>query len=304
MKAVTMFLLCALVCLFTSTAIAQPNSQSIVIPDGDLIEEFFILMGEGKYDDAVKAAEELLAEGKDAKAPNHYNRALRSAGRYDDALKAALKHEKGAGKRTIPSAADLAMSYLALEDYGKALEWLEQALNRGLSNHAYFLNPAFDPLREDERFLSLVQRVKDAFGIGKPAKDFTVETLSGESFTLSEQKGKVVLVEYWATWCPPCRAELPDLKKTYERYRDKGFKFIGLSLDVNEQALIKYVEENKIEWNIALKGFRPGDPEMKDLGITILPAKWLIDRQGILREGWDITGEDLDKAIQNLVNEQ
>ena len=95
----------------------------------------------------------------------------------------------------------------------------------------------------------------EAAEVGKPAPDFELQTLAGETFKLSEQAGKVVFLNLWATWCPPCVGEIPDIQKLSEAHPD-DLVVIGASVDQNVDDVKKFVEENKLTYPIAMdEGF-------------------------------------------------
>ena len=142
--------------------------------------------------------------------------------------------------------------------------------------------------------------MKGFHGIGKPAKDFTVKMLSGDSFTLSSQKGRVVLIDFWATWCGPCIKETPRKKKIYDAYRDKGFEIIGVSLDRRKRDVVKYIQDKELGWKVSYSGAFWSDPTARLYGVNKIPSTWLVDKEGILRE-IDLSGEALEKAIINLI---
>ncbi len=106
--------------------------------------------------------------------------------------------------------------------------------------------------------------------------DFTFQTLDGNTYKLSDFRGKVVIVNFWATWCPPCRKEMPYFVKLQEKYRD-DVQFIGL--DVNESAdkVKAFVEALGVNYII---GFSTPEIESRFGGITGLPTTFIIDREG------------------------
>ena len=87
--------------------------------------------------------------------------------------------------------------------------------------------------------------------VGEPAPDFELTTLTGETFKLSEQRGKVVFLNLWATWCPPCVAEMPDIQKLYEAHPD-DLTVIGASLDDDQATVEEYLSENSYTYPIAM----------------------------------------------------
>lgn len=111
---------------------------------------------------------------------------------------------------------------------------------------------------------------------GKPAPDFTLRTLDGKKVSLSELKGKVVLVNFWATWCPPCREEMPLFEKVYKKYKDKGFEILAVSTDSSVEPVKKFVEEFNVSFPVLLD-----DGKVSSLySIQGLPTSFLIDREG------------------------
>jgi peroxiredoxin len=113
----------------------------------------------------------------------------------------------------------------------------------------------------------------------KQASDFTVSLLGGETLKLAGQRGKPVLVNFWATWCAPCREEMPAMERLYLKHRERGFVLLAVSVD-SDAALVKpFLERYKLTFPVAL------DARM-DLanayGVRALPASFLIDRNGYL----------------------
>jgi peroxiredoxin len=124
-------------------------------------------------------------------------------------------------------------------------------------------------------------QVGAALGIGGtnlPAPDFTVETLDGDTVRLSELRGQVVLVNFWATWCAPCRVEMPGFQDVWEDYGDDGFTLIGLSVDRGvRSAVVDWVRQREITYPI---GFPSGATVQAFGGANVLPTSLLIDREG------------------------
>lgn len=133
---------------------------------------------------------------------------------------------------------------------------------------------------------------------------FDLPTMDGGHVRSEELRGKVVLIDCWATWCGPCMAKMPELKRVYEQYADKGLVVIGVSFDRTPGAARKAIKEKGLDWthvyaDEAAKGI---DDLWHDLtGITSIPRLFLIDRQGVLRG--DFYPHDLEGKIKPLIEE-
>lgn len=129
------------------------------------------------------------------------------------------------------------------------------------------------------RFEGLARRLGS---VGKPI-ELEGKFVDGEPLDWKEYQGKVVLVDFWATWCGPCRAEFPNVLKAYEAYHDRGFTVLGVSLDSDRAALEKYLEQNKLPWKIlfddkAATGF--ATPLAVRYGVNGIPCMLLVGKDG------------------------
>ena len=135
--------------------------------------------------------------------------------------------------------------------------------------------------------------------IGKPALDFQVTDLKGEELSLKDLRGQVVLLDFWATWCGPCIVEMPNVKKTYEKYKDRKFQIIGISLDQSTEPLEAYIEKEELGWLHYWDKSRKVSTMYKVHGI---PSTFLIDGEGIIRKT-NLRGHALEHAVAELVQE-
>ena len=138
---------------------------------------------------------------------------------------------------------------------------------------------------------------------GKPLPEITLPNPLGTEVPVSSLKGKVVLVDFWASWCRPCRMNNPKLVDVYERLKDKGFEIYAVSIDENKGAWMAAVAEDKMFWTnvVDTRGWR--STVLSSFNVEAIPSNLLIDKKGMIR-GYDISPDDLDKAINNLLAEQ
>ncbi len=138
----------------------------------------------------------------------------------------------------------------------------------------------------------------------KEAPDFQLKTLDGQMLQLSALKGKVVLLDFWATWCPPCKAEIPHFKELYTGYKDRGLEIIGASLDEGGEGPVKaFVQQNGVTYPVGLADSRLAQAYG---GIQGIPTTFLIDREGKIAKKY-IGYQDkevFEKEIRRLLSSE
>jgi peroxiredoxin len=143
-------------------------------------------------------------------------------------------------------------------------------------------------------------------GIGKPVPNFTVTDVDGNSHSSSDYGGKILVVDFWATYCKPCVKKLREYESTYQMNKDKGVDFLALSMDESDEVIKGWRQQNDVNFPLA----RMDDPIRKgffgDAALVPIPQMRIVDRKGVIRYsfGADSTKEDVDNAIKVLLEEK
>lgn len=230
-------------------------------------------------------------------------RLLMNLERYEDALRTALEVDRSSEGSSQFISLFIARAHLAMSSTDKAIEWLEISHERGFTEFDYLLMEEFMPLHSMERFRELIERMKQDAGIGKALASFEIPLYDGNHFSSLEGEGKIMLLDFWATWCQPCVAEYENLKTLYAQYQDQGLEIISISADTKREALTKFLEEKPIPWVNGFSAAGPEDEVIQQFGIESLPTYMLVDRQGILRVVSGQGGEKLNRELELLLSE-
>ncbi|WP_225874633.1 TlpA disulfide reductase family protein [Pedobacter hiemivivus] len=135
--------------------------------------------------------------------------------------------------------------------------------------------------------------------IGSKAPDFLQPDTAGKLISLSSMKGKYVLLDFWASWCTPCRAENPYLLKAYARFKDKGFTILSVSLDGDRKAWLSAVKHDNLLWPQVGDLKAAANEVAKSYGVRGIPANFLIDPQGKI-VAKNLRGDKLEKQLEKL----
>lgn len=157
-------------------------------------------------------------------------------------------------------------------------------------------------LRNTETGIKLGERlaIAEKTEIGKPAINFTQNDTEERPVSLASLKGKYVLVDFWASWCGPCRAENPNVLKAYNKYKDKNFEIIGVSLDDKKAPWLEAIKKDGLPWiHVSdLKGWQ--NEVAKEYGVIAVPQNFLIDPNGVIIAK-NLRGEKLDEILSSLI---
>ena len=138
-----------------------------------------------------------------------------------------------------------------------------------------------------------------SFSLGSPAPAFTAPTPAGDSISLESLRGKVVLLDFWASWCGPCRRENPNVVRVYDRFREQGFEILGISLDDRRERWEQAIAADKLEWlHVSdLKGWKSAYGQL--YGVTSIPQTVLLDREGNILAR-NLRGPDLERKLEEV----
>ena len=205
--------------------------------------------------------------------------------KLDAEVRATLKDDRVQGLKELERVANLLakdypkefMPYAMLSAFARMTPDQEKGLK--IFNRLAALDDA------DPKIARIVSQAKTELkkrqALGQPF-ELKFTALGGKEVNLSQMKGKVVLIDFWATWCGPCIAVLPDLKKTYKELHPKGFEVIGISLDSDRAKLETFIRQNDMPWPQFFDGKGWGNSLAKKHGVNSIPAMWLVDKKGNL----------------------
>ena len=166
----------------------------------------------------------------------------------------------------------------------------------------------FNTLSENVQKTSLGQNLKEnldkrnSVEVGSKAPDFSAPNPEGKEISLNESLGKVTLIDFWAAWCKPCRAENPNVVKIYEKYHDQGFNIIGVSLDRPNQKdkWTQAIAEDNLTWNQVSNLQFWQDPIAQLYDVRAIPAQFILDENGVI-VAKNLRGDELDAKVKELL---
>ncbi|NNC95048.1 MAG: TlpA family protein disulfide reductase, partial [Chitinophagales bacterium] len=137
--------------------------------------------------------------------------------------------------------------------------------------------------------------------VGAPAPDFSLPSPDGKNIKLSSLKGKIVLLDFWASWCRPCRVENPNVVRTYNKFKDKGFTVFSVSLDKNRNRWVGAIEQDNLVWKNHVSDLQGWQSSAGQLyGVRSIPQTFLIDRDGTI-VATNLRGPSLEAKVAELL---
>ncbi|HTW94635.1 MAG TPA: TlpA disulfide reductase family protein [Tepidisphaeraceae bacterium] len=177
--------------------------------------------------------------------------------------------------------------------------------NNDVSNHLLKVIQENVPPPDSDQIVQQITDMQKLTGLVNKPLIVSGKTVDGKAFTTADWKGKVVLVDFWATWCGPCVEEMPHVKQLYSQYHSKGFEIIGVSNDYSAADLNKFTQDQQMPWpqlfdptNAAQQDW---NPISKSLGVDAIPEMVIIDRQGLVRTVDGLS--DADALVPKLLAE-
>jgi len=181
------------------------------------------------------------------------------------------------------------LSGISLDEQQKLIDEFEKNLGD---------NPYVIDMKNTYSSLKRLQEKTKATAMGSTAPDFTLKTKDGKDVSLSSFRGKYVLIDFWASWCQPCRRENPNSVKVYEMYKNKGFEILGVSLDKDRNAWGRAVKDDGLMWTQVLD---TNGAIAQKYNVTSIPSTFLLDKEGKIIAK-NLRGEALTRKLNELLN--
>ena len=278
--------------MYEKAAILAPNNDDVQSNLGQLYQS------QGMYQKAIVSYRKAmkLQPGRTYLYSSLAN-AYASMGKTDEALKLVdelrrhMQTQRSSGNQAYMQIT-LGDIYVAAKHYDEAIEAYKKAIELEPGNERYFkdkLARAYDQAGKSDLAAELRKSVRptatsrpgQADMVGKPAPEFALRDLDGKEVKLADLKGKVVILDFWATWCGPCVKEIPHFIELYKQYQKQGFEMVGISTDRDGVGVVKsFVQRHKINYPILMAD---GKVQQAYGGIRAIPTTFVINKMGVIQ---------------------
>lgn len=303
-------------------AVTEPEFVFLALPEqGQRQKPLGIFVENGKMN--VTASKDSLSKGKvtGSVTQDEYQKYFASYSIIDDRQRQLYQqYQQASMTGDVKTIEDVQKKFEALEKENKDLVVKFAKENPGSYASAFLvsqsfsyeadpaeLEPLYNGLNEKVRASYFGKNIKEALdavkktAVGSVAPDFTLNDLNGKPVSLASYKGKYILVDFWASWCGPCRQENPTVVKAYNIYKSKGFDILGVSLDEKKENWEKAIKQDQLTWTHVsdLKGWQSDAASL--YGVKAIPMNYLLDKEGkIIAKS--LRGEDLLKKLGEILN--
>lgn len=206
-----------------------------------------------------------------------------------------------------------------MNEYGEAV--LKFVDNNKKSLASFYAISSLDQMKYEQQMVQYAEDAKEDFkenpgvkqfikhmmlvkpvSVGQQAPDFTLTDDTGKTFQLAEYKGKYVMLDFWASWCAPCRQENPNVVRLYNQYKEKGFNIVGISLDEDQKAWQQAIKDDKLTWRHAVETQRFDGAVVKQYQIEAIPSSFIIDPTGKIIAK-NLRGNDLEDFLKKTFSQ-
>lgn len=187
------------------------------------------------------------------------------------------------------------------EPYNLLIQIISSAAQNGDVERARRLAKEVEGSKVSETAKNIVRGQMKRYEVVDKPFIFSGPSIEAQEISMEKLRGKVVLIDFWASWCGPCMAEVPNIKEIYKKYHEQGFEIIGINLDESVDALKDTIKKHGMTWPQHFDGGNPEGGWARKFGVTAIPTMWLVDKKGMLKEL--NAREDLASKVEKLLAE-